>query len=108
MPLHMRLPKRGFHHTKRRPFAIINIEMLDKHFAAGDEVTTAVLLQRHLVADLAGGVKVLGKGEITKALKLAVEAISPGAQAKIEAAGGSVVVLGVAHNVSSSEAAPKE
>jgi large subunit ribosomal protein L15 len=95
MPMHMRLPKRGFNHAKRRPLAIINVEMLEKHFESGAEVTVDVLLQRHLVADKAGGVKVLGKGEITKALKLAVHAISPGAQQKIEAAGGSVVVLGL-------------
>lgn len=93
MPMHRRLPKRGFHHSKRRPFAIINVEMLEKHFEAGAEVNTAALLERHIIAKKAGGVKILGKGEITKALKLSVEAISPGALSKIEAAGGSVVVV---------------
>lgn len=104
MPMHMRLPKRGFNHQKRRPFAIINIEMLEKHFEAGTEITSELLLQRHLVAEAAGGVKVLGKGEVTKALTLVVQAISPGAQQKIEAAGGKVTIVGGAP----AEAAPAQ
>lgn len=104
MPMHMRLPKRGFNHQKRFPLAIINVEMLDKNFEAGDQVTSALLLERHLVGKDAGGVKVLGKGEITKAIHVTVQAISPGAQSKIEAAGGSVTLLAADGKVASAAA----
>lgn len=104
MPLFRRFPKRGFHHTKRHPVAIINVEMLEKHFDAGAEVTAQALVDLHIVHAKSGGVKVLGKGEITKALKLKVQAISPGAQSKIEAAGGSVEIIALAGNAE----APKE
>ncbi|MBI1317877.1 MAG: 50S ribosomal protein L15 [Candidatus Hydrogenedens sp.] len=92
-PLHRRLPKRGFNHQKRRPLAIINVDLLEKHFAAGTEITIDTLREMHLVPRREHGVKVLAKGEITKALTLKVQAISPSAQSKVEAAGGTVEIV---------------
>ncbi len=93
MPLSRRLPKRGFNHTGRHPFAEVNLEVLENAFDEGAEVTTAGLVERKLVKDLKGGVKVLGRGEVTKKLNLKVNAISAGARGKIEGAGGSVELI---------------
>jgi len=92
MPLHRRLPKRGFNHRDRFPFAIVNLDVLDRLFKAGDKVTPEVLAEKGLVDETKGGVKVLGRGEITKKLTVVAMAVSPGARAKIEAAGGSVEI----------------
>ena len=93
MPLHRRLPKRGFNHETRWPIAIVNIDSLERSFEAGTEVTTEAIVEVGLIRSIKGGVKVLGRGEITKKLTLKVQAISPGAKAKIEAAGGSVEIV---------------
>ena len=89
-PLTRRIPKRGFHHESRYAVAEVNLDILDKHFEDGAEVTAELLLGKRLIEDKKGGVKVLGRGEITKKLALKVAAISAGARAKIEAAGGSI------------------
>ncbi len=93
MPLHRRLPKRGFNHQKRWPADIVNVNALERAFSDGDEVTPAILLERGLVESMPGGVKLLGKGELTKKLTIKVQAASPGARAKVEAAGGTVEIL---------------
>ena len=102
MPLHRRLPKRGFYHDKRFPKAVVNVDVLEKHFEDGAEVTSAILIEKGIVPQLKGGVKVLARGEITKKIALNVEAISPAAQAKIEAAGGTVQIT--AENAAAKEA----
>ena len=96
MPLHRRLPKRGFKHENRWPMAVINVDVLDASFEAGAEVTAEAIVSAGLVKPTRGGVKVLGRGEATKKLVLKVQAISPGAKQKIESAGGSVEIVGVA------------
>lgn len=96
MPLHRRLPKRGFHHEKRHGMAEINVDVLESKFKAGDEVTPAILIDMELVDPMRGGVKVLGRGEITKKLIVKVQAVSPGARAKIEAAGGTIECIELA------------
>ncbi len=83
MPLNRRLPKRGFTHESRFPFAVINLDSLEAAFDSGVEVTTDSLVQAKLVKTRSGGVKVLGRGEITKALKLRVNAVSASARTKI-------------------------
>ena len=93
MPLSRRLPKRGFNHTGRHPFAEVNLDVLENAFDDGAEVTTDGLVERKLVKDLKGGVKVLGRGEVTKKLDLKVNAISAAARGKIEGAGGSVELI---------------
>lgn len=90
MPLQRRLPKRGFHHEKRWERAVVNVDVLNKAFENGDEVTTAILQEKNLAEVMKGGVKILGRGDLGKKLVVKVEAVSPGARAKIEAAGGSV------------------
>jgi large subunit ribosomal protein L15 len=100
MPLSRRLPKRGFHQDKRFETYAINLDQLEKHFESGDEVTPELLLKRHLVVEAPGGVKVLGRGELTKKLTVRVNAFSASAREKIEQAGGSAEVVQVPKKVS--------
>jgi large subunit ribosomal protein L15 len=93
MPLNRRLPKRGFHHGDRFPFAIVNLDSLGKLFEDGAEVTPESLQAIGLVRETKGGVKVLGRGEVAKRLVVKAHAVSDGARQKIEAAGGSVEIL---------------
>lgn len=90
MPLNRRLPKRGFHHANRYERAIVNLDALERVFEAGAEVTPAVLVESGLVKARPGGVKVLGRGELTKKLTVRAHAFSPSARKKIEAVGGTV------------------
>lgn len=96
MPLHRRLPKRGFKHENRWPMAIINVDLLDRLFENGDEVTTAKLVDAKIVRECAGGVKILGRGELTKKLTVRVQAASPSAKEKIEGAGGTLEIAALA------------
>jgi len=89
-PINRRLPKRGFNHSDRHAMAAVNLDVLNEHFEDGAEVTNESIVEKKLAKELAGGVKVLGRGEITKKLSLKVSGISESARQKIEAAGGSV------------------
>lgn len=95
MPLHRRIPKRGFNHRKRYPYVNVNVDVLNSRFEDGAVVTPEVLLAKGLIEITKGGVKLLGRGEITKKLTVKVNEVSPGARAKIEAAGGTVDVIGI-------------
>lgn len=89
MPLHRRLPKRGFNNTAfAKVYAVLNVSDLEVRFEAGDTVDEAILAERKLVQGRYYGVKILGNGEITKALTVNVSKLSASAIAKIEAAGG--------------------
>lgn len=92
-PLHRRLPKRGFFHEKRYPLAVINLDVLEALFETGAEITTEAILARGVVHDLRGGIKVLGRGEITKKFIVKVQAASESAKQKIEAAGGALEIV---------------
>ena len=92
MPLYRRLPRRGFHNHFSKQFALINISDLDA-FEAGAVVTPELLCEYGIVRKLLDGVKVLGKGEVTKALTVKAAHFSESAKAKIEAAGGSIEVI---------------
>lgn len=92
MPLHRRLPKRGFHHVKRYPMAIVNVEILEKYFESGEHITPEILIQRGFAKKRRGGVKILGKGELTKSFHVVAQAVSPSAKQKIEQAGGTVTL----------------
>jgi len=91
-PIQRRLPKRGF----RNPFAvdvvIVNVGALDL-FAAGTNVDEALLRSKRLVQGRDVMVKILGNGEVTKALTVTAHKFSVGAIAKIEAAGGKTIVI---------------
>jgi large subunit ribosomal protein L15 len=93
MPLHRRLPKRGFNHQSRWPMAIVNLDVLESNFDEGAEITSAAILKAGLARAERGGIKVLGRGEVKKKFTLKVQAISPSAQTKIEAAGGSIELI---------------
>ncbi|MCF6284296.1 MAG: 50S ribosomal protein L15 [Candidatus Hydrogenedentes bacterium] len=93
MPLHRRLPKRGFNHADRWPMAVVNIDSLEKAFEAGAEVTSAAIVAAGLARATRGGIKVLGRGEVSKGFTIKVQAISPSAQKKIEAVGGTVEIV---------------
>lgn len=94
MPLQRRLPKYGFVNIFRKPFEIVNVAALEKLDKPG-KIDAAFLYNAGLIDDAKSPVKILGNGEVTKALKLEVHAISASAKEKIEKAGGSVTVLGV-------------
>lgn len=87
-PFWMRFPKRGFHNVARVEYAVVNVGELEARFAAGEEVTPEALVRRGLVKDRQCGVKVLGRGELTKALLVRADRFSRTAREKIEAAGG--------------------
>jgi len=92
-PLARRLPKVGFNHETRFPMAIVNLDELEKAFDAGSDVNPESLLKAKLIKPLKGGVKILGRGEITKKFIVKANAISGSAREKIVAAGGAVEVL---------------
>jgi len=96
MPLHRRLPKRGFTRPGRWPMSVINLDMLEKVFDDGAEVTAEAVYERHLTHRAAGGIKVLGRGELTKKLTVKVQAASEAAKKAIEAAGGSCEIVTLA------------
>ncbi len=87
-PFWMRFPKRGFKNPLRIEYAIVNVGTLEEHFVAGDVVTPEVLVARGIIKDLKDGLKVLGEGELTKALVVRAHRFSRTAREKIEAAGG--------------------
>ena len=90
-PLAMRLPKLpGFTNHSRVEYAPVNVSRLDAVFADGDVVDGASLVEKGIIKSDYIPVKVLGDGEITKALTVRVDKVSASAKAKIEAAGGKV------------------
>ncbi len=101
-PIYMRMPyKRGFTNIFKQPFAVLNVSRLDEVFEAGDEITPEMLVERRLVTDKVlrppvvpfkgWQVKILGEGEITKALNVRVHRVTATAKEKILAAGGTVI-----------------
>lgn len=92
MPLHRRVPKRGFHNVFREEYEVVNLDTLSERFEAGTEITPDLLRERGLVSRN-GRVKVLGRGEATKALTVRAHKFSGKAAEKIAAAGGTAEVL---------------
>jgi large subunit ribosomal protein L15 len=93
MPLHRRLPKRGFNNINfKTKVEVVNLSQLEKAFNDGDTVDEEKLRQAGLINRACEQVKVLGLGEITKKLTLVVDTISASAKEKVEKAGGSVQV----------------
>ncbi|QMW23192.1 50S ribosomal protein L15 [Sandaracinobacteroides saxicola] len=98
MPLHMRLPKRGFNKPNAREYSEVNIGALQAavdagKLAAGGAVDVAALQAAGLVTQPKDGVRLLGKGAITAALNLTVAGVTASAKAAVEAAGGSVTLI---------------
>jgi large subunit ribosomal protein L15 len=94
MPLHRRLPKRGFTNIFKKQWVEISLAALDRHFAANDEINPDVLHTRGLIKKAKHDVVVLGTGEISKALKVSAHRFTKSAKEKIEKAGGAVVQIG--------------
>jgi large subunit ribosomal protein L15 len=93
MPLHRRLPKRGFNNINfKTKVEVVNLSQIEKAFNDGDTVNEESLRAAGLINRACEQVKVLGLGEITKKLTLVVDTISASAKEKVEKAGGSVQV----------------
>ena len=93
MPLHRRVPKRGFTNIFRKEFVAVNVDTLAARFAAGSTVGPDELKGARLVRRALDGIKVLGRGEIAHALTVRAHRFSAEARRKIEAAGGKVETL---------------
>ena len=89
MPLHRRLPKRGFTNIFKKQFGIVNLKDLDQ-FDDGATVDRQALQEKGLVGKKYDMVKVLGTGEIAKKLTIKVDKVSESARKKIEVAGGKI------------------
>jgi large subunit ribosomal protein L15 len=93
MPLQRRIPKlKGFTNPNRVEYAVVNVDKLGQVFEAGTEVTPELLRQRGMIRKSLP-VKVLGQGELDRALTVRAHAVSTSARAKIEQAGGAVEIL---------------
>jgi large subunit ribosomal protein L15 len=91
MPLIRRLPKRGFNHSAfKTVYAIVNVEDLEQ-FDSGARVNRELLEERGLIKGRFDGIKILGRGKLTKSLTVEAHKFSAGARQQIEEAGGSVV-----------------
>ena len=92
MPLQRRVPKRGFNNIFASKFTAINVSDLNR-FEDGAVVDTKALLDAGVIKKANDGVKILGRGELTKKLTVNVAAFSEGAKKKIEEAGGKAEVI---------------
>ena len=92
MPLYRRLPKRGFTNINRVDYAEVNVSTLNK-FEDGAVVDIQTLLDQKVLKKTLGGVKILGRGELTKKLTVKANAFSETAKQKIEACGGTCEVI---------------
>jgi large subunit ribosomal protein L15 len=93
MPIIRRLPKRGFNNTAfKTVFGVVNLDDLERKFADGASVNEAALRESGLIRGPIDGVKVLGRGELSKKLSLEIDHITPSAREKVEKAGGTVAI----------------
>jgi large subunit ribosomal protein L15 len=92
MPLHRRLPKRGFTNIFKKHYAIVNIGLLEK--LEGDSFDPGTLLELGVIKKLEDGLKILGSGELTRKITVKANFISASAQQKIQALGGAVELIG--------------
>src|SRR5690349_8605995 len=94
MPLHRRLPKRGFTNIFKKQWIEVSLASLNQNFGANDEVTPEVMHHRGIIKKAKHDIVVLGNGEISKALKVSAHRFTKSAREKIEKAGGAVVEIG--------------
>ena len=93
MPLHRRVPKRGFHNPFRVKYEVVNLDTLGARFEAGTVVTAELLAEHRLISGAKARLKVLGRGELGKALTVRAHRFSGKAAEKIAAAGGATEQL---------------
>ena len=94
MPLHRRLPKRGFTNIFKKQYAIVNLGRLDK--LDGDSFNPDRLLELGVIKKLGDGVKILGSGQLTRKIQVTAHLFSKSAVEKIQASGGTAEVIGAA------------
>lgn len=94
MPLHRRLPKRGFTNIFRKEYSIVNLGRLEK--LEGDVFDPGRLLELGVIKKLKHGLKVLGAGDLKRKITVKAHVFSKSAEEKIKAAGGAVEVIGAA------------
>jgi len=94
MPLHRRLPKRGFTNIFKKKWIEVSLAALEKAFAENDEVTPEVMHRRGIIKKAKHDIVVLGNGEVSKSLKVSAHRFTKSAREKIEKAGGAVTVIG--------------
>ena len=92
IPLYRRLPKRGFNNVFAKEYAIVNVSDLNA-FEDGAVVTAEALLEKRIIRKALDGVKVLGRGELTKKITVQANIFSAGAKEKIESVGGKCEVV---------------
>jgi large subunit ribosomal protein L15 len=92
MPLHRRLPKRGFTNIFKKQYAIVNLSQLEK--LEGDVFTLDRLMELGVVKKAGDGLKVLGSGELTRKITVEAHQFSKSAVEKIQSAGGAAQVIG--------------
>lgn len=94
MPLHRRLPKRGFKNIFRKHYSIVNLKDLER--LPGDTFTVDSLIAAGVITKLGDGLKVLGSGDITRKIDVEAHIFSKSAAEKIDKAGGQARVIGAA------------
>ena len=94
MPLHRRLPKRGFKNIFKKQFAIVNLASLEK--LEGDTFNADNLIAAGLIHKVKDGLKILGTGQLTRGITVEAHHFSKSAVEKIEKAGGKALVIGAA------------
>jgi large subunit ribosomal protein L15 len=93
MPLHRRLPKRGFTNIFKKKWLEVSLEALENNFGADDEITPEMLHKRGVIKKAKHDIVVLGTGDISKALKVSAHRFTKSAREKIEKAGGTATVI---------------
>ena len=92
-PIWMRFPKRGFRYYSRVEYACVNVDTLAEQFAADEEVTLEALLEKRVLRGRPSRLKILGRGELDKALTVRAHRFTQEAKRKIEGAGGKAEVV---------------
>ncbi len=92
-PIWMRFPKRGFRNYARLQYACVNVDTLAERFDAGDQVTMEALLEKRIIKGRPKKLKILGRGELDKALTVRAHKFTEEARRKIEDAGGKAEVV---------------
>ena len=92
MPLHMRLPKRGFNNIFAKPLTAVNVAVFNA-FEDGAVVDAEALIEKGIIDNCKYGLKVIANGKLTKAITVKAAAFSESAKAKIEEAGGKAEVV---------------
>ena len=94
MPLHRRLPKRGFTNIFKKHWLEVSLEALEKSFDVDAEITPEVMHKRGIIKKAKHDIVVLGNGDVSKALKVSAHRFTKSAREKIEKAGGTATVIG--------------